>query len=94
MIRRFFCCLLAAACLFLPCASAEEIYDGLIRLHVVADGDSPSDQALKLALRDVCLRCAEVCIGDAEDSDDAYMKLSAHLDDFRRACEDRARELG
>lgn len=94
MIRRFFCALFALICMMTPLASAEGIYDALIRLHVAAEDDSDAAQALKLELRDVCLRCAEVCIGDAESADDAYMKLSAHLDDFQRACEKRARELG
>ena len=93
MIRRFFCALLGLFCMILPLASAEEI-PGLIRLHVTAESDSPEAQQLKLALRDTCLRCAEVCIGDAENADDAYMKLRRHLDDFQRVCEERARELG
>jgi len=94
LIRRFFCCLLAMACLTVPVASAEDISRELIRLHVVAQSDSAADQALKLALRDTCLRCAEVCVGDAPDADAAYMRLKAHLDDFQRACEARAAELG
>ena len=93
MVRRFFCALLALLLLF-SCASAEEILSGLIRLHVVARSDSEADQSLKLALRDTCLRCAEVCIGDAKDADEAYERLNAHLDDFQRACRNRARELG
>ena len=94
MIRRFFCCLLALFCLLMPCGHAREMERDLIRLHVVAESDSDEDQALKLELRDVCLRCAEVCIGDAGDADEAYMRLNNHLDDFKRACEQRAAELG
>lgn len=94
MIRRFFCALLGVFCMILPFAAAEGLCSGLIRLHVVAESDSAAAQNLKLELRDTCLRCAEVCIGDAENADDAYMKLRRHLDDFQRACEIRARELG
>ena len=94
MIRRFFCAVFALFCMVTPPASGEAVYSDLIRLHVVAEDDSAAAQKLKLELRDVCLRCAEVCIGDAEDADTAYMRLERHLEDFRQACEDRARELG
>ena len=92
MIRRIFCILMAAA-LLTGCAFAEEI-PGLVRLHVAAEDNSAEAQALKQELRDVCLRCAEVCIGDAEDADAAYMRLENHTNDFQAACEARARELG
>jgi len=94
LIRRFFCAVFALFCLMTPMACAENVCSEWIRLHVVAEDDSDSAQQLKLQLRDTCLRCAEVCVGDAENADDAYMKLNRHLDDFQRACRDRARELG
>lgn len=94
MLRRFFCIFLSMICLVLPCGLAEAEDSELIRLHVVAQDDSDAAQALKLELRDVCLRCAEVCIGDAADANEAYLRLCTHLDDFQRACERRARELG
>ena len=47
-----------------------------------------------MELRDVCLRCAEVCLSDAEDADEAYRRLENHLVDFEAACTQRARELG
>lgn len=92
MIRRLVLLLLAAA--LLGCGgTAEEKYD-LVRLHVVAADDSAQAQAMKRELRDVCLRCAEVCIGDAQDADEAYMRLGSHAGDFEDACRARARELG
>lgn len=92
LIRRFFCALTALA-LLCGGAIAEGREDGLIRLHVVAAGDGARAQALKMELRDVCLRCAQVCIGDAPDADAAYMRLEKHLSDFEEACTARAREL-
>lgn len=92
LIRRLTCMLLMAA---LICTGAvAESLSGMVRLHVVAADDSPEAQALKLELRDSCLRCAEVCLGDAPDADAAYMRLEKHLDAFQAACEARARELG
>lgn len=92
MIRRLFCAL-AAVLLLCGGAYCEDMSD-LVRLHVVAADNSSEAQALKLELRDTCLKCAEICLSDAPDADAAYMRLEQHLDDFLRACEDRARALG
>lgn len=92
MIRRLFIFVLSAL-LLTGGALAEEL-PPLVRLHVVAEDDSAEAQALKRELRNVCLRCAEVCIGDAEDADAAYMRLQDHVQDFEAACRSRALELG
>ena len=92
MIRRLFCALL---CMMLLTGGAlAQTPNDLVRLHVVAADDSPAAQALKLELRDTCLRCAGVCLSDAPDADDAYMRLVQHTGDFEAACLARARELG
>ena len=105
MMRRVLCALLVF-CLFCGFALAEpgsvqmasaengSVYPELVRLHVVAADDSPAAQALKLELRDVCLRCAEVCLSDAQDASEAWHRLENHLADFEAACVRRARELG
>ena len=93
MIRRFFCALTACALLFSgACASPD--MRGMIRLHVVAADDTEEMQALKLELRDVCLKCAEACLYGAADADEAYLLLNEHLDDFEAACKQRAYQLG
>ena len=92
MIRRFFSALILTA-LLCGGARAAELPE-LVRLQVVAESDDAAAQALKLELRDACLRAAEVCLADAPDADAAYARLCAHLDDFQAACEMRARELG
>ena len=97
MIRRFFSALLLTALLISVAsrdgARAVEL-PNLVRLQVVAESDDADAQALKLELRDTCLRAAEVCLADAPDAGAAYARLCAHLDDFQAACENRARELG
>lgn len=92
MLRRLFCILAALACVF-GCARAED-YSDWVRLHVVAEGDSPYQQALKMEIRDVCLKHAVRCLGSAGDADAAYMLLETHLDEFQQAAQQRARELG
>ena len=69
MMRRALCAFIGLI-LLCGCASAQALPE-MVRLHVVAADDSPQAQALKLMLRDVCLRCAEVCLSDAEDADEA-----------------------
>lgn len=87
--------LVCALALALPSVSARaEELPPVVRLHVVAEDDSAAAQLLKRELRDTCLRCAEVCLGDAEDVQQAYARLTAHAADFQAACEARARELG
>ena len=92
LIRRLFCALMCV--LVLTGGARAEYSKELVRLHVVAADDSPAAQALKIQLRDTCLRCAQVCLSDAPDANTAYMRLEDHLADFETACTQRARELG
>ncbi len=92
MLRRLFCILTALFCL---CGSTSaEIYSDWVRLHVVAEGDSPYQQALKMEIRDECLKCAAACIADAEDADAAYALLQENKSKFESAALRRVRELG
>ncbi len=92
MIRRLFSALLLAA-LLCGGARAAEMTE-LVRLQVRAESDDPEAQALKLEVRDACLRAAELCLADAAGADEAYARLVEHLDDFQAAALRRARELG
>lgn len=96
MIRRLICALLVCACVSSGALAAETpaTASDFVRLHVLAADDSPAAQALKLEIRNVCLRCAEVCLADAPDADAAYIRLNAHISDFESACTARAQELG
>ena len=54
----FICVIVLALCVafsFLPVFGEENIYDSVIRLHVIANSDSDTDQADKLAVRDAIL---------------------------------------
>lgn len=92
MLRRFFCGILAVFCLC-GCANAVEC-STWVRLHVVADGNSAYQQALKRCVRDACLECAAACLADAQDADEAYILLEESLPIFEDAAICRARELG
>ena len=96
MIRRLFFALMISALMvtILWGGARAAALPGLVRLQVVAESDDADAQALKLELRNVCLRAAEVCLAGASDADAAYARIAMHVDDFQAACEARARELG
>ena len=54
--------------------------DSVIRLHVVANSDSETDQTLKLRVRDRILAEAEALYDPEGDLEDAYAVLEANLD--------------
>ena len=76
----------------LPVNGEEEIYDNMIRLHVLANSDSPSDQALKLSVRDAILEKATEI--KASDSNEAYIKTEKALKGFEDAAERVIKEKG
>ena len=76
----------------LPVNGEAEIYDDMIRLHVLANSDFEEDQALKLKVRDAVLEEAEkIC---ADNSEEAYVKTKESLEILERAAEKKIREEG
>ena len=76
----------------LPVNGEAEIYDDMIRLHVLANSDSEEDQALKLKVRDAVLEEAEkIC---ASNSEEAYVKTKKALEILERAAETKIKEEG
>ena len=63
----------------------RNLSEKLIRLHVVANSDSPADQALKLRVRDAVLAVTEPVLRQAEDPEAAVLRI---LPDIQSAAED------
>ena len=70
----------------LPVRGEAEIYDSVIRLHVLANSDSEEDQALKLKVRDALLAASAEFVFECDDIEEAktvfcenmaYMQLVA-----------------
>ncbi len=57
----------------------QTLADSVIRLHVIANSDSPEDQALKLAVRDEVLRDAETCCPEGATLEEARTALAGRL---------------
>ena len=69
----------------------RQLAEKLVRLHVVANSDSPSDQAIKLRVRDAVLAAAEPVLGSADDPEQA---LAAELPALECAAAEMLRALG
>lgn len=79
---RVVCCICTLVLLFSACTGIRalgvdaELYDRILRLHVIADSDSDTDQAVKLKVRDAVLEL----LGDE-------METSPDLEQARTAAE-------
>ncbi len=74
-------------------AAAVNEYDGIIRLHVIANSDSVTDQNLKLKVRDAVIEE----VGKLESSKDINESrdwLKSHLDDLEDTAEEVIVENG
>ena len=73
-IAAFCMCVLiiSAVFAFVPMNGEQKIYTDMIRLHVLANSDSPGDQQLKLKVRDYILAdIAELTAGSADSRETA-----------------------
>lgn len=68
-------------------ADQEELASQIVRLHVIAESDSPEDQALKLKVRDRVLEIMAPALKDAEDIDEVKSIISENLPRLQRAAE-------
>lgn len=100
-VLRIECAALAAV--LLACAAAymtpfargcRDLYDHMLRLHVIANSDSERDQTLKLAVRDTLLQQGAALFDGSADVQNAREKLEPHFSDLERAAEETLRENG
>ena len=69
----------------LPVHGESEIYENVLRLHVLANSDSEEDQALKLKVRDGVLAAAEPLLADCTSREEALNVVRANLDHLEEA---------
>ena len=84
----------AAVSAFLPVSGEEELYDKVIRLHVLANSDSEEDQELKLEVRDTVLENLNGKLSDVRDRKSAESVLTSEFSAVEAAAEQKIRELG
>ena len=73
---------------FLPVHGEAEVYDTVVRLHVLANSDSAEDQALKLRVRDAVLEAAAPLVKGCTTQAQAIDRLNGHLDQLKAAAEE------
>ena len=77
--------LCALLCGFWLGEEQTELADRVIRFHVIANSDSPEDQALKLQVRDQVLAATEAFYPEGADLETARTALSQHLGELAQA---------
>ncbi len=85
------CAMLAG---FLPIHGEGEIYDTVVRLHVVANSDSEEDQALKLKVRDSILEVVSPAVEDCKTQSEAIAKIGGIMDNIHTAARETVRLEG
>ena len=86
--------LLATAWYALPVHGEKEIYDAVIRLHVIAASDEAHHQADKLAVRDAVLELAANATAGCESREEAVAVLTELHPSLERAALAVLRERG
>ena len=71
----------------LPVHGEAEIYDTVVRLHVIANSDEAEDQALKLKVRDAVLEVTAPLLADCRTQEEAEQLLLSHTDAIQAAAE-------
>ncbi len=88
---------LALTCIvqMLPfCRGCSDLYDNMLRLHVIAASDSDEDQRLKLLVRDTLLRDGAEIFDGSANVQTAKDKLTPYFRELEQSAERTLRENG
>ena len=94
LVVTFTLIMLCALLTFLPIHSEAEIYDSVIRLHVIANSDSEIDQDLKLAVRDEILKSASSMLEGCSTREQAIERVSDSLCTIEERAADLLADMG
>ena len=86
--------MLVAAFMILPIHGEAELYDNVIRLHVLANSDSEEDQALKLTVRDAVLKKTQTLLENVDSKEEAEAILRQDLPVIEQTARDALRAAG
>ena len=79
---------------FLPLHDASAVYDGVIRLHVLAHSDDEEEQKLKLSVRDAILSAFGETINEGTSKEEAEEKLTSLLPEMEALAEKTVKDSG
>ena len=94
LIMLFTLCLTVMTVSILPIHGEEKIYDSVVRLHVIANSDSNSDQELKLAVRDAILEKSADGFAVCATREEAIAAIESELDAIRRTAKEVVESFG
>lgn len=66
----------------MPVFGEAEIYNDVLRLHVIAESDSDEDQSLKLKVRDAVLNCISENMAECTTFDEAWQTIDSMRDEI------------
>ena len=89
-----FLLLLGAITLCIPTSADGDVYDNVIRFHVIAQSDTEEDQALKLALRDAVIAEYSELLSNYDSKEEAYQSISRMTSEINAFCENFLVECG
>jgi stage II sporulation protein R len=79
---------------YLPVHGEEQIYDAVIRLHVIANSDSVEDQAIKMQVRDAVLSVTTQELDGCDDRAEAAARLTNLIPALTATAEQALRKEG
>lgn len=74
--------LMLIICMFAPIIEAKGIYDGVVRIHILAQSDSDEDQSLKLSVRDAILEYSSEEMNRLSSAEQARDYIEGHMDEL------------
>ena len=77
-----------------PVHGEEEIYDTVVRLHVLANSDSEEDQELKLKVRDRVIELVSPTVENCTSQSEAIAAIGGIMDELETAAEEVVRAEG
>ena len=78
----------------LPTEAEGEIYEDTLRLHIIANSDSPEDQALKLEIRDFILTEYGQRLKGYRSMEEATAEVERLLSDIETAASEKLSKMG
>ena len=79
---------------FLPIHGEEEIYDTVVRLHVIANSDTEEDQSLKMAVRDSILEVVTPAVQNCDSQAEAIAEIGRVKESALSAARDIIKDSG
>ena len=71
-----------------------QLQDGVIRMHIVANSDSPEDQQVKLQVRDAILSYLQPVVQKFTNKEEAYQFIQENLQQLEDVVNQKLKELG